>query len=76
MEQLNAFIEMPGNTISAQNIGLYAVILASFVKGPDVVDTILTAEERWSDKLAPIYGKNPNNWNNGLDEALSPACWG
>ena len=75
MEQLNAFIEMPGNTLTVQNVGLYAVILASFVKGPDVVEAILTAEEHWSDKLASVYGNNPNNWANCLDEALSPACW-
>jgi hypothetical protein len=38
MEQLNAFIEMPGNEITIQSIAAYAVILGGVIKATDAWD--------------------------------------
>jgi hypothetical protein len=38
MEQLNAFIEMPGNEITIQSIAAYAILLGGAVKITDAWD--------------------------------------
>lgn len=56
MEQLNALMEVSGNPITVQNLGLYAIILTTLVKGPDVVD--------WTkDKFRSISSKHTNQYS-------------
>ena len=55
MEQLNAIMEVSGNEFTVQNLGLYAIILTTLVKGPDAIN--------WTkDKFRSISSRHTNQY--------------